>query len=607
MSSESDTHCPAANLTIPASIEAVIASFDARTEPFSCHDVQSAVSVARQALSKPTPDEDKGAWAEVLAFGLAARDHGEEPWGTWFGPMGSGTQADGTTFYFPDATKADVEVLNHWKSRATGCQAPIMVARYCDLVWDMSMLIAGERRDVSYARLAINAYLAAASQPGRDSYDSFPDAERALILAIQVSDGGKRDAARQILLSLHKLEMASGGMWWRTPKMLAEQSKSGLTETEQESLTADLEAILQRTSDTSSRATFNPHDAEMAAKMLEPLYRKKKEVGRIADLHTSVAGAFEHMGAMSDPMLAAMVFQTSADAYRQAGRMEDAERVQRLVEASNLAAAEQMKPHEFTMEVSREEIEEVLGSLVKGTKEETFKRLAIQFMVRRKPLEEFLAEASEKFPLSTIMPQSMIQAGRVVAKIGGLSDDPDGHLIMQASRHVMLSNGWLTWAIERAKETYNLTGDDIVEWANRTGLFGDGLLLREGVEAWIASDQVKAVHTLVPQIEAAFRKLCGILGRPTTKPHPQMAQARMVITLGELLGPPEAAEALGSLGADLILHMRTLYVDPRGHNLRNDLAHGLLPRSSINGTTSLLVIHTLLLLGAWLKPKALAD
>lgn len=603
MHSESDIPMASVTLTVPASLEAVIASFDMRSEPFSYHDVQSALSVARQALQEPRLDEDKGAWAEVLAFSLAARDHGEKPWGTWFGPMGSGTQADGTSSYFPDATEADVAVLNHWKSRATGCQAPILVARYSDLVWDLSMLIADERRDVTYARLAIGAYLAAAKQPGRDSYETFPDAERALILAIQLADDGKRDAARQILLDLHNVEMANGGMWWRTPRILADQPKSGLTETEQQLLIADLQAILQRTSDTSSPATFNPHDAEMAAKMLEPHYRKKKEAQPIAELHVAVAGAFEHMGAMSDPMLAAMVLQTSADAYRQAGRMEDAERVQRQVEASNLAAAEQMKPHDFTVEVSREEVEEVLGSLVKGSKEETFKRLAIEFMVRRKTLEEFLAGASKKFPLSTIMPQSMIQEGRVVAQIGGLADDPDGHLIMQASRQVMLNNGWLTWAFERAIETYDLTCDDIVSWANRFGLFGDGLLLRDGVDAWFAADYVKTVHILVPQIEAAFRELCGILGRPTTKPHPQMARARMVITLGELLWPPEVAEALGSLGADLVLHMRTLYADPRGHNLRNDLAHGLLPRSNITATTSLLVIHTLVLLGAWLDRK----
>lgn len=75
----------------------------------------------------------------------------------------------------------------------------------------------------------------------------------------------------------------------------------------------------------------------------------------------------------------------------------------------------------------------------------------------------------------------------------------------------------------------------------------------------------------------------------------------MVITLGELLFQDETTEALGTHGVDLVLHLRTLYVDPRGHNLRNDLAHGILQAASLNLTTCLWVIHTLLLLGLWVE------
>jgi Domain of unknown function (DUF4209) len=598
------TTTPVSFLTIPPTIQAVIANYDTRDEPFSCMDVQSALSVARQALQSPTADEHKGAWAELLAFSLTGTEHNEKPWGTYFGPMGSGTQADGTIVYFPDTTQADASILIHWKARAASCKAPALAARYSDLVWDLSMLIANEKRDVTYARLAISSYLATAAQLGRDNYDCFPDAERALTLAIQIGDNAERDAARKIMLDLHSAELAGKGMWWRAPQFLAGQPKAALTEVEQSGIISDLEAILKQASDVSSPSTFNPHDAESAAKMLEPHYRRQNEKDRIPDLHLAVAQAFEQMGAMSNPMLAAMVYQTSADAYGQAGRNHEAERVQRLVQASNIAAAEQMKPQELTIEVPKDELEEVLGLLVKGSKDETFKRLAIQFMLRRQPLEEFLVDSAKKFPLSTIMPQSMMQGDRVVAQVGALSDDPDGHLIMQASRHLMLNNAWLTWAFERASETYDCLPDDIVSWANRTALFGDGVLMSEGVEAWFAKDHVKAVHILVPQIEAAFRNMAGMLGRPTTKPHNQMTRARMVIPLGELLWAPETAEALGESGSDLVLHMRTLYTDPRGHNLRNDLAHGLIASASINATTALLVIHTLLLLGSWLEPKA---
>ena len=591
------------DLLLPPSVDAVIADFEMRSAPFTCMDVQAALSLARQSLTAPTMEEDRGSWAELLAFSLAGNEHGEKPWGTYFGPMGSGTAHDGTIVYFPDATEADGSILKHWKSRAGSCQAPVLVARYSDLIWDMSKLIAGEKRDQNFARMATSAYLSEAVQPGREANSAFPAAERAMVLALQIGDLTQRDAARKILLDLHRDAVASGLMWWRAPSFFEAQPKSGLDEQEQQGIISDLETILIRASDTASPSSFNPHDAESAAKMLEQLYRRQGDTARIPELHHAVARAFEHMGAMSEPMLAGMVLQTSADAYRQAGLTSDAERVQRLVEASNLAAGNEMKSHEFTMEVSKDEIEAVLGQLVQGTKEETFNRLAVEFMLRRGLLEEFLAQSAKDFPLSTIIPQSMMQGDRVVAQIGSLEDDPDGHIIAQGSRHLTLNNAWLKWAVDRARQNFLWTRDEVAGWANRAGMFGDGILLGEGVAAWLDDDHVKAVHVLVPQIETAFRKMAGALGRPTTEPHPQMRRARIAKPFGKMLGDIETASALGTHGPDLILHLRTLYSDPRGHNLRNDLAHGLLPSSSINATTSLLVVHSLLLIGAWFAPK----
>lgn len=54
-----------------------------------------------------------------------------------------------------------------------------------------------------------------------------------------------------------------------------------------------------------------------------------------------------------------------------------------------------------------------------------------------------------------------------------------------------------------------------------------------------------------------------------------------------------------ALGPDLTLHFLTLYADPRGFNLRNDLAHGLLRADRIHFPLACRVIHTLLVLGIW--------
>ncbi len=43
--------------------------------------------------------------------------------------------------------------------------------------------------------------------------------------------------------------------------------------------------------------------------------------------------------------------------------------------------------------------------------------------------------------------------------------------------------------------------------------------------------------------------------------------------MGEILYNQKVAEALGP---DVTLHFQALYADPRGMNLRNEIAHGLI-------------------------------
>jgi hypothetical protein len=66
--------------------------------------------------------------------------------------MGSWQRDDGQIIYSPDVRQADADVLNHWKQRAESVRAPTLAARYNDLLWDLSKLIADERRQVDFAR-----------------------------------------------------------------------------------------------------------------------------------------------------------------------------------------------------------------------------------------------------------------------------------------------------------------------------------------------------------------------------------------------------------------------------------------------------------------------
>src|SRR5262249_41191279 len=143
--------------------------------------------------------------------------------------------------------------------------------------------------------------------------------------------------------------------------------------------------------------------------------------------------------------------------------------------------------------------------------------------------------------------------------------------------------------------------EHFVGWANRHGLFEDTSPLLEGVRAFYEDDHVKAAHVLIPQVEHAMRSIAGQLGKPVTKPHQKVKGASVVINMGDILYDDAITSALGD---DLTLYFLSLYADPRGYNLRNELAHGELEFLSMGDHLSRLLMHTLLILGLW---KELAE
>lgn len=132
------------DVVIPLSIEEIIQNFDKAEQPLKIHTVANALNAARQQLTNPSGQENLGAWSEVLAFGLSNTRRSKSPWNTYYGPVMSGTNGDGTPFYSPDIAGADPKVIAHWTSRATSLKHPVLVARYADLIWDLGCVIAKE-------------------------------------------------------------------------------------------------------------------------------------------------------------------------------------------------------------------------------------------------------------------------------------------------------------------------------------------------------------------------------------------------------------------------------------------------------------------------------
>lgn len=584
-------------MKVPKEIDEILSDFDRKSEPFGEHDVKAAIIKVREQLKSQCDDEQNaGMWAELLAFALTPRER-DNPWGTYFGPLSSWVTADGSMAYSPDIEGTDREAIAHWVGRAKTLLQPLLRARYADIAWDMSRAIADSRPDVEMARLAIDSYLESLLHRA-DIHNRFLVAIRALDLAVAITDDARIDASRAALLAHHKAAVeAKQPHWWHAPDRLLGDKRARVTEAERDQLLSDLESIARYRSDPSDPNVFDPHATEAAVKRLVRHMRREGRGDDARQWSSLVGKTFEHVASLGDGMVASSMLQVAVDAYREAGEEEEAKRARSAMETSIERSLEQMVPFVVENEISRDDMETFLRLVVLEDVGKTFARLAIEFLDRRNALVDQIAKQAEAAPLQASINQQLIYGPQVSAIVGPVKDDPEGRLIYAAGQNMIFAETWLLMAFSHAVEKLGIVPDHVVSWAARHGLFEDLSLLREGVVAWFEFDFVKSLHVLVPQVEHGLRGIADQLGVPVTKAHPNVRGASVAINMGDMLyNRPELTDALGD---DLMLHFKALYADPRGFNLRNYLAHGLMDASAMTFGSATRVIHTLLVFGVW--------
>ena len=578
--------------SLPASAAACLAEFDDVAKAFSDIEVSGALRSAIKEPDKLTAEERAACNAEVTAFSLVP-DARDSPWDSYFGPLATGETSDGKPFYSPDVAHAAKGTADYWELRARSVKNPILQARYADAAWDLGIALGRPRRNPEMARLAFDAYLATKEQD--DFHHKLEATGRALELAITLRDDGLIAIARQAMLDLHREAVSTKRQWWFVYDRLIDNKKAGLTEDDRQSMVRDLEGLLVHFSD-HSPDKFDPHHVQSIAKMLSKYYEQQKKPDEVKRLHAAVGKAFERFGSMGDGLLGSLVLGDAVAAYAAAGMQAEAENARLLLERKAVEAKDQMVPITSSVEIPTEEMEKYLAAVVVDDAGQTLANIASDLLAKRKELQGQIEETARSAPLMSTIGMSVLSDNRVSAKIGSTEDDLLGRLLQQGMLHFRFSNIWLHGALQETIKRHGLTPDHFVAWARRSGLYESPELLREGLKAWFDGDYAKAIHVLIPQVEKGLREIVGLLGKPTSKPSRQVQGVSEARNMGDMLFGKDVQEALGP---DLTVHLQAMYSDPRGWNLRNDFAHGLMSIEEMSQQTAQWVVHTILLFGLW--------
>lgn len=371
-----------------------------------------------------------------------------------------------------------------------------------------------------------------------------------------------------------------------------------MTKDEENKIINDLEERLARlTSVETEKQKIDPWAAEAAAERLAAYYRKNQRNDDVKRVILEVGKSYDKI--MSNASASAMQASGWLDhlhkLYKNFNLKEEAEVILLRIRELGPKVTAELKPISHSFELPKEEMDAYIKEMTTGEIKQVLLKIATQYVPNKEEIKEQIFDLSKKSPLSFLFSQHIQdEKGRVVATVGSLENDLEGHVVIQISQSLSFSSIFLRTVFQEATNKKVLTKEGILKFIDDSPIISKDRMpiIDRGVEAYFQNDFLVCIHLLVPQIEEAVRNIVEFSGGTVLKP--SKSGGYHLRTFEELLRDEVIKEVLGEDFAD---YFRILYTDQRGWNIRNSVCHGMMSPNMFNFHTADRVIHSLICLG----------
>lgn len=574
----------------------VLDRFERREDDFHLSEITTALGQALKSGEIPAAEKET-AYAEMDAFSFRpGATEWETGWGLYYGPSTTIPQADGSTVVIPNLAVITADTIEYWKRRTGECRHPMLRNRYADLVWELSMKVTGSRASPEYARAAIDAAIELSKRDATSQVRVFETLERALRLARSLNDADRVTQVRDALIAYEERRGEDGkpGAWGRAFALLLGEKLAPTDQDIEDRLVRELEGRLSRVSDRAN-PVFDPHATERTALTLATYYRSRKRPDDVRRVLTTSADAYRQIAEEAGGLPASAWLESAARNFESFGLREEAASLQPHMRDAHRRARSELVETPHRIEVPSEDMAAFVEHIARGTVDEALGRIATGFIIDRDVAEEQVVEIARATPIQAMIPRVIVDdEGRPEARIYSIQDDLEGHVVHHMANSVTWQQLWLRASFQGLADRFQLSVDDLCAFVFVSPAFGSTqhALVRQGLEYYLAGDVVGTAHVLVPQIEQALRRIVMLAGGSHLKT--ARGGGFRYRLLDDLLRDPVTETVLGTR---IVRYLQVLLTDQRGLNLRNDIAHGLLPDDRFTPVVADRLVHVLLVLG----------
>ena len=543
---------------------------------------------------------------ESLAFNFS-ENSSDRHWNLYYGPQFTFIKNDTQEeVCIPSLNDITPEIIEYWENRAQVVKNPLLKMRYTGLVFVFKKKLFNVEPDYCSIKLAhVNALFEVVDGDYcHHKSIALNYAERALTLSIGFHNRELQDKSVDVYYNAHKrysLNDMPPGIWGRIMQCLINH-RPYFAKYENEILNEQIDRYERLRGQALSEGLNTDRYVHILS----------DQVDLLAEYYHSI-GQTEKVEALLDTLLAAIKMSVNArgglwgqgmlqqmqDRYRKYGYDKIANRL--FVDLSDVGelTLKELHPVSVSVPLDKGLLDAFFEDALKGTAREVLIYYLFYYVPIYKNEIKRMKEKAKQAPLLDVISTMTIDSsGNAVSKVGV---GPNAEL--QKLSHSMYENmrytvPFMHLHVIKMKEKDFMTTETILQLLDESPLIAKERkeIVMRGVQAYIDEDYLVACHLLVPQLEAAIRRLFALNGANIMRQKQNPIEGSEYASLDTLLA---TEAAVSYMGEDIANYLRNLLTDQYGWNIRNQLSHGLLGLDSFNAGMADRVVHAFMLLGVF--------
>lgn len=576
---------------------------------FLFHELTAAIN----SLPEDNPDKQKCVY-EVMAFDFAENCEGKV-WNSYYGPQWTFTKKDtGEEVFVPDIRNVTEGMIAYWESRAGEVKNPLLKMRYTGLVLEFKKKLFNKEPDYKDIKLAHIFALIDVVEGDYCQYETitFNYAERALYLSIGFRNKDLQDRAVKAYYDAHQRYSGNDmhpGVWGRIIQSLIKHRDYFLT---YEGVLLDeqlarFERLKKLALEKGNKTDEYSHILSDQVDLLADYYHLIGKVEKIEPLLDTMLDAIKASIPVRGGMWGQGMIQQLQARYRKYGFDKKANQL--FVELSDLGrdTLKELKATEFSVPLDNNMIKAFLDEALAGSDRDVLLYFIIQYLPRIENEKLKLKERAEKAPLLDLVSTFTIDSsGNTISRVGVGPDAERQKLYFFMYENMRFTIPLMHLHITKMIEQGKMTTESMMELFKDSELISEDHkeIVRRGLDAYMSEDYLVCCHLLIPQLEAAIRRLFALNGANIMRAKKNPDEGNEYLSLDSLLGMEEAVKYMGE---DIANYFRNVMTDQYGWNIRNQVSHGLLASDNFNFGMADRVVHAFLMLGLFKKKEIVVE